>query len=295
MSKNKKIGSRSNTNKILEVLHSSEPNGLTTSELREKTGLHRDTISYICSKLIKGGEIIKFGKKGKYHLTTSSAKNPQLQYRTFGMESVRNLSSWLSSNFPPTEDRFIFNLRQKEYVFFECLYKKENLSKESETLLYFAIQIGILMTFIMLKAIEPSDEQDGEIKKNNTMLWINNTIIPNTILSQFMELDVIKKGKMKKKSRVGSITKNITSTTPDFIKEESMSKLISDFSYSPYEINEKTYLKLEKEFKNIWPFSYFVLENIQEKLSEIIEKGIGSIPENIKAVENIKRKLKDEP
>jgi hypothetical protein len=295
MSKNKKIGSRSNTNKILEVLHSSEPNGLTTSELREKTGLHRDTISYICSKLIKGGEIIKFGKKGKYHLTTSSAKNPQLQYRTFGMESVRNLSSWLSSNFPPTEDRFIFNLRQKEYVFFECLYKKENLSKESETLLYFAIQIGILMTFIMLKAIEPSDEQDGEIKKNNTMLWINNTIIPNTILSQFMELDVIKKGKMKKRSRVGSITKNITSTTPDFIKEESMSKLISDFSYSPYEINEKTYLKLEKEFKNIWPFSYFVLENIQEKLSEIIEKGIGSIPENIKAVENIKRKLKDEP
>jgi hypothetical protein len=282
-----------NENRIISALVS-EKFGLTQKELMEKTGLSDETIRTHTDNKIEEGVITRNKKNDKYQLTEYAAQNFYLQSLVFGQDAVRELvgdypsSSLFNNNSCPTKQ--IAEMAEKETVFFEYTKDNKNLTKESEFLLNFAINIGSLITFVMLKAIEPSKEEDGKEKEKKSITWTKNSILSTEILTQFMTNTIVNKGKRIKKSKEKLLTSKINPTIPSPIKEEFLSRLISDKEYSQYEIDKTTYQSLEKAYKEIWPYKHIVLKNLSEpqRLSEIVKDGIKSIPKTTKAIEEIK-------
>jgi len=259
---------------ILEQLYKNS--SLSSSELCKNTGFKRDKVNRVTKKLIEKNLIMQ-DKNGKFQLTINAAMNPKLQSTIFGMDAFRELLNGVSSSL--FMENFIsinqtYDIANQEHLFFSDIKKGKNLTKESEILFDFAITIGSLITFIMLKAVKPSEKEDmnGKEKEEQSLTWIRNSIIPSVIFSQFMEMDIIKKGKRIKKSRENKILNNMNSAIPPLIKEEYLARLISDDLYSPYEIDNKTYQSLEKAFFQIWPFTHIVLKELSQP-QRLIRKG----------------------
>jgi hypothetical protein len=203
------------------------------------------------------GLITKKGKNDNYILTAYAANNPKLHSMIFGMDALRELLNGESLS-----------------LFINDIKEQKNLTKESETLLHFAIKIGVWITFIMLKAVKPSEneETNGRKKEEQTFTWIRNSILPSVILSEFMKMDIVKKGKRIKKSREDIIIKNRNHEIPPFMEKGFLSRLILNELYSPYEIDKKTSQTLEEAFNRIWPSTYIILNQLSQT-QRLTEKG----------------------
>jgi hypothetical protein len=298
-SSNKKEGEE-NENKILYEVAISGPEGISQKQLAYNIDLNEETVRLHAIDLMEKGLITKKGKQDNYILTDYAANDPKLQSMIFGMDATRELVNGISSLF--IENSILTNLSFavaiQEQLFFSKLKEGKTLTKETEGLLDFAIKIGSLITFIMLKAVKPSEneETNGRKKVEQSLTWVRNSILPSVILSEFMEIDIVKKGKRIKKSRQSRITKNMNPKTPWFMKEEFQSRVIPDELFSPYEIDKKTYQSLESAFNQIWPFTNVILKGLSkhQRLVEKGKEGISSIHKTTKAMSEIKEDKEEE-
>jgi hypothetical protein len=303
MSQNKKVNikpskgspSKDNSNKnihkntIIEALDITEEEQ-TISQLKKKTGLKRAAIPRLVSEINKEKDIgiIKINKKGPYTLAGKVAKKERAtQYSVFGQDAVRELLGGMSNGLTssvfldwsnPTNQ--MKDLFQIEESFLETVYANRKLGKESQMLFHFAMKMGSLITFIMLKAIKPSNaDKDGKAKELESKLWIENSITPYQMLFQFMQQEIVTSGKFKKKSQVDNMIKRLDPRLLESDKVKAvLSKSIPDSLFSPYEVNQKTYGELEKGFEKIWPFTFKILSNLSKvkRLEEKTERGITS-------------------
>ena len=131
-----------------------------------------------------------------------------------------------------------------------------------------------------------------ERKKSKSLALVKHSIDPYQILLQFIQNDIIKEGKMKKKSLVNRFVyySNEEISTSDK-KEMYADKSIDDDLYSYFEMDKKTYQHLEEGYKEIWPCTFMILDKILEsnRLSKIIEDGLGSFPNSINAKKEMKK------
>jgi hypothetical protein len=276
-------------NTIINALDSEEE-GLTISQLKKKTGLERAAIPRLVGEINKENDIgiIKINKKGTYSLANKVVKKEiATQYSVFGQDAVRELlggisngltsSVFLNGSNPTTQ---ITDLLQIEESFLKAVYTNRKFNEESEMLFHFAMKMGSLITFIMLRAIAPfSHNKDGKTKEIESKLWVETSITPYQMLFHFMQYEIVKSGKLRKKSQVDSMIKGLDPRLLESDKVKTiLNNSIPDSLFSPWEINHETYQELEKGFKTIWPYTYKILSNLSEvkRLQVKTESGIKS-------------------
>lgn len=200
---------------ILRHIASSEPEGASTHKLATELDLHRDTIHTICKTLMNEGLVTKTGKFGNYHVTTRAYQDPELTARIFFNESLR----WIRSNTSPIitlkeekeseiRDTVRERYEREHETFWNKLYQIHPDSPERKILLKFAVDIGMLITDIMVEAVRPRhgkkyinnaskeveiDLKPGE-KRRQAELWVQNAINANDILNEFIKLPMVKRG-----------------------------------------------------------------------------------------------------
>lgn len=283
---------------ILRYIASSEPEGASTHKLTTKLDLHRDTIHTICKTLMNEDLVTKAGKFGKYHVTTRAYQDPELTARIFFNESLR----WIRSNTSPIlmlkeeEDNEIRNKVKERYereheTFWNKLYQIYPDSQERKTLLKFAVDIGMLITAIMVEAVRPRhdkkyinnaskeveiDLKPGE-KRRQAELWVQNAINASDILNEFIKLPMVKRGIAVPQYLKQIREKNINPALPENKKKELLARhrfLNTDNpKYSPYEMDEQSFKKLKDTLYELWPWSIDKFDSIQNRLPEIIKSG----------------------
>jgi predicted transcriptional regulator len=267
-----------NSNKeiILDCITKNEPTGISTSDLSNSTGLHRDTIHSVCLELTKENIIYKANKKGKYHLTKQAAQDPILQYTIFGQDSFRELLK----SFP----HYMTNKQQTQKDNEDACkeidktneFLKHVKTDDERVLLNFMLDCGKLLLYILLRAVEPYEtKEDGKIKREKSIIMTRKSIDPIVILNEFVELSIVKKGIARKMSKQ-ALMNNINPALSQEIKEEILQsyRTIDPFLFSPYEVDQSTFAKLEKLYKENWPYSFKALEYLKESLPRTIHTGI---------------------
>lgn len=292
---------------LISLLRKSGWEGMSVSQLKvemkfkDRKSIPRviNEINKIKKKNQEYERIIKLKKNGNYVLASELAKREVItQYMVFGQDAIRELLGGMSNglnsfiiNDPDSNQ--IYDLLQNEKSFFSEYYEKKKLSKDSEFLLDFTFKMGSLISFIMLKAIEPLGddvkEKDGKTKEFESAALVNHAINPSQILFHFMRQDTVKKGKLEKESRVRNLLRNKN----DDVKNSSRAKIlvensISDEQYSCYEVNKLTSQKLKKGYEEIWPGTFRLLTKLfeEKKLQKITTRGISQAIELEKNIEN---------
>ena len=293
----KKKGER-NRLEILRHIASSEPEGVSTSKLVTELNLHRDTVHTNCKTLMTEGLVTKAGKFGNYQVTTRAYQYPELTARIFFNESLR----WIRSNTSPvltlkeeedneTRDTVKERYEREHETFWNKLYQIHSDSLEKKTLLKFAVDIGMLITHIMIEAVRPHhdkkyinntgkeveiDLKPGE-KRRQAELWVQNAINANDILNEFIKLPMVKRGITEPQYMKEIRKKNINPALPENKKKELLARhrfLNTDNpKYSPYEMDEQSFKKLKDTLYELWPWSIDKFDDVQNRLPEIIKSG----------------------
>ncbi|MGD9532198.1 MAG: hypothetical protein AB7V56_00305 [Candidatus Nitrosocosmicus sp.] len=266
----------SNREIILDCVTKNEPYGISTSDLSSNTGLHRDTIYSLCLELSKENVIYKANKKGKYHLTKQAAQDPLLQYAIFGQNSFREIVK----SFP----QYMTNRKQTKKDYEDACKEIDRTNEflkyvktdDERVLLNFILDCGKLLLYILLRAIEPYEtKEDGKIKREKSIIMTRKSIDPTAILNEFVELPIVKKGIARKMSKQ-ALMNNINPALPQERKEEILQsyRITDPLLFSPYEVDQSTFAKLEKLYQENWPYSFKALEYLKESLPRTIHTGI---------------------
>jgi hypothetical protein len=150
-----------------------------------------------------------------YHVTARAYQDPELTARIFFNESLR----WIRSNTLPVltlkeeGDNKIRDTVKERYereheTFWNKLYQIHPDSPERKTLLKFAVDIGMLITHIMIEAVRPhhgkkyinNTGKEVEIglkpgeKRKQAELWVQNAINSKDILNEFIKFPMVKSG-----------------------------------------------------------------------------------------------------
>ena len=299
---------------ILRHIASSEPDGTSTHKLVTERKLHRDTIHTICKMLMNEGLVTKAGKFGNYHVTTRAYHDPELTARIFFNESLR----WIRSNTSPIltlkeeEDNEIRDTVKERYereheTFWNRLYQIHLDSIKRKTLLKFAVDIGMLITYIMIEAVRPRhdkkyinntskeieiDLKPGE-KRRQAELWVQNAINANDILNEFIKLPMVKRGITEPQYMKEIRKKNINPALPENKKKELLARhrfLNTDNpKYSPYEMDEQSFKKLKDTLYELWPWSIDKFDDVQNRLPEIIKSGYEQAEFNKDQLQKLKK------
>lgn len=286
-----------NRMKILQVLYVAGPEGLSQKDLIKGTELSDTAVQDHLKELIEEGMVVrKEHKQDHYRLTTEAAKSVELQSWLFGDESLRELRNGFSkfmvdinynidSNPEPEVGKPLFRTTDtsqsleeisnrciKEYNTMNKIYGSLSTKTEKD-LFKFAWDIGVLMTYILLKAIKPqSKDKTGMQKEYNSLIWTKNSINLNNILFHFIQSDMIRRKRMLKESFSKRRIEGLGEKTDPARKKESQDKSIPDELYSQFEVDEKTYGDLEEAYERIWPFTYLGLEQVKNNIySKAIE------------------------
>jgi hypothetical protein len=187
-----------NKNKILDLIAENN-NELTTADLVEKTGLHRDTVYVNCKELIDKGYISKSGKYGKYFLTLKAFNKPSLR----GLNLARKVTKIMRMyNIPFILPKEIESLFDKKYADFKDIKQQQILS--------FSLSMGAYITYVFLQSLNPNDwifssltdnkekwdkgmsslskqEKDEVIRS-----WVKSAVNPLYLLMQFKRLNIVK-------------------------------------------------------------------------------------------------------
>jgi hypothetical protein len=161
----------------------------------------------------------------------------------------------------------ISNRFMKEY---ETMYKiYGSLSTRTEKDLFkFAWDVGVFMTYVMLKAIKPAQSggKTGKEKEYDSLIWTKNSTSVNNILFHFIQSDMIRWKKMLRESVVKQRIERLGDKADPVRKKEILDRSIPDELYSQFEVDEKTSSELEESFEKMWPFTYLGLEQVMNTL-----------------------------
>ena len=282
----RKSEKRDNQWNILKIILQSEPEGISTKELEEKTGLNHDTVCIHCKYLGSRGLIAKKNKKGKYHLTEKASGNRNVRawkFRKRLMEFVH------SSDIPFDKENEFSSITESDYT-------KENYDKIM--LFSFANRIGALITYVMIEALKPGASTPrikekklnvdlGRRKRDTLILdWIRNVIDPIDLFREFLKLSVVKFGQPLNTPRFMNITKLKNQMSSDARKKfdedlEYRKKVMnyiaqhnkeqktirrfdsSILKESLYELDKTNFEKLVKVFREVYPVHFSKLEYIK--------------------------------
>ena len=302
---------------ILRHIASSEPEGVSTHKLATELDLHRDTIHTICKTLMNEDLVTKTGKFGNYHVTTRAYQDPELTARIFFNESLR----WIRSNTSPIltlkeeEDNQIRDTVKERYkreheTFWNKLYQIHPDSPERKIFLKFAVDIGMLITDIMVEAVRPRhgkkyinnaskeveiDLKPGE-KRRQVELWVQNAINANDILNEFIKLPMIKRGIAEPQYMKQVHEENINPALPENEKKAflALHRFLNTDNplYSPYEMDEQSFKKLKDTIYEIWPWSIDKFDGIQKQLPEMIKSGYEQAEFNKGQISKLKESLR---
>ena len=159
------------------------------------------------------------------------------------------------------------------------------VNPKEKALLEFAMDMGALITYVMLKAMEHSKEQDKNNNSDNSLTWVKHSINPIVMLRYFESVskDIIKKQNSE------SLQKNSYDSLQSNTDENKNRLDNSNYeSYHSYILDEEPYHNIEKSFREIWPYTFHALEDIRNRIPKIIERGIGSITKTEKAIKELK-------
>ncbi|MDN5847186.1 MAG: hypothetical protein L0H53_13040 [Candidatus Nitrosocosmicus sp.] len=307
VSNTNELKAASRRDNLIRLLRKSGCEGMTVLQLKNKLEYKdRKSIPRVINEINKIKKknqeyerIIKLKKNGNYVLASELAKREiATQYMVFGQDAIRELLGGISNGLNSfiindSDSNQIYDLMQNEKSFFSEFYEKKKLSEESEILLDFTFKMGSLISFIMLKAIEPScddlKEKDGKTKEFESAALVNQAINPSQILFHFMQQDIVKKGKLEKESKVRNLLRNKNGD----IKNSPRAKIllensISDDLYSCYEVNNLTSQKLKNSYEEIWPGTFRLLTKLfeEKRLQKITTRGISEAIELKKNIED---------
>jgi hypothetical protein len=252
------IGEQNKEN-ILECIAKSEPDGRSTSELRQETGLHRDTIYNLSKQLEDDGWVKKGGKYGKYRLTEKAFNDPSIGSWIFRGEVMRSIARW---SVPWTKPNKFCNLETK--------VPNKQYQTEGE-LFRFANKIGALIVYILLHALKPRDislngtserkiKLSGKEKTEQAARWVENTISPRGLLFEFSRLRIVKEGLA------------VHGWAHPSLKGQRRLMEPYDPLWTEYELDKDTFQELTTAFANIYPEINALLELIRESLPDKIQK-----------------------
>jgi IclR helix-turn-helix domain len=248
-----------NKETILECIAKNEPEGRSTSELSEETGLHRDTIYSLSKQLENEGWVKKGGKYGKYHLTEKALNDPSIGSWIFRGEVMRSIARWSVPWAKPNK-------------FSSLEAKAPNKEYEIEGELFdFANKIGALVVFILLHALRPRDiaingtskkkiKLSGKEKTEQARRWVDNTISPRWLLFEFSKLRIVAEGLAVHGSVHQSVKDRRRLMKPD------------DPLWTQYELDNDAFQRLTSAFANVYPEINALLELIRKSLPDKVQK-----------------------
>jgi hypothetical protein len=201
-------------------------------------------------------------------------------------------------HFPEFEDIAILQQRCNSCGFAQDYHFPESTSEERKLLLEFAMDIGILITYIMMEAVRPrpnkkhvfdikdSNKMQIEVdlllgkKKKQAESWVKNAIGPIDIFQEFLKLPIVKKGLAVHTKEY--IMRNLNPGLPEKMKKELLAEqrfaVPRDPIWSPHEM-DRVNLKLTSTFYDIWPWTYRRLEDIKNKLPKIVDASYDTLDE----------------
>jgi predicted transcriptional regulator len=263
---------RNNKWKILECIFQFEPQGISTKELEENTGLNHDTISNHCKELVLEGRITKKNKKAKYHLTEKAYDEPIVRAWLF-KKIMENIRKW---NIPFDEENVFCNVNKGHG-------EEDNYNKR--ILFSFANRIGTFIIYAMIEAIKlgswtaeiPGKTMTADLSGSKDKLaleWIKNVIDPIDLFSEFLELPFREINfHLKHSIDIGSSLsvdvrdRNGNPTTKRQWKKTEAQSL----KRSAHQPDKASFEKLVKVFRDIYPRQFTQLEEFKDSLDGVIK------------------------
>jgi hypothetical protein len=264
-----------NKEKILEDIARS--GGRSTGQLKEDTGLSRETIYTLCRQLEQAGLISKKGKFAKYRLTNKALEDPALSSWIFSREAMKSFSRWTVMASRPNK----FSTINEENHAAEYLAQRE--------LFEFGNKIGALITYILLQAIRPrilringtktsgtakKVQLSGKEKTEQAKLWVEKTINPFRILFEFCRVPTIAKGLAVWAGDIPidkSLPAEVQKKARDIQKKRRKINP-QDPLWTQFEMDEESFSKLTAAFAIIYPEINAQLELIRRTLPDKIEE-----------------------
>jgi hypothetical protein len=288
--------SKRHKRKVLEYLDKYGPLG--TSELREFTGFHPETILILCNQLVKEGWIYdKENKHGKYRLK----KKSDFEFPSRSRFRHKLFSKFDKLPLVTKEENELFNL------------DKDKLSKDHDyvdkfVIFEFSTRIGALLTYLMIEALQPKgpippnanipinfknhkfDFISGRERDKIVREFINTVIDPHFLLQKFSTLGLVRTGLRINnpiKKNIDKIVNSLEIEEKKAIKENNQEakkeiarrikqlKKIKELEMDPqdpywsmHELDMETYTKLKRIYNDLYPRFFTALEKIKNEISK---------------------------
>jgi hypothetical protein len=235
------------------------------SEEQKKERIAKDTIKiryieYILNSLQEDEEVTQKNAFGKYFLTDRLFNNPDFVASIFGRNAVSKLIELNALSRNPfvrlDDDNF-----EEDYI-------------DAESLFRFANNVGALITYVMLDAMNPEYTkhlQKGADKDELVMKRIDNAIGTEGFLWGFCKLQVIKRGQA-----VGTPVPISESLPPamrdELLKRQKRSRFFDPHNprWSRYEMDDHSFQKAIGSFARAYPDTYALLEKMKRDIPNTI-------------------------
>ena len=269
---------RNNKWKILECIFHFEPQGISTKELEENTGLNHDTISNHCKELVLEGRITKKNKKAKYHLTKKTYEDPVIKawiFKKNAMEKIRH------GNIPFDKENAFCNIGKNHP-------DEDNYNKQM--LFSFANKIGSFIIYAILEALKlwslapqikgktTAVDLGGRNTDKLVLDWLENVVDPIDLLREFLALLSVRNEESMNNPallvgllRGNAPTEFIPVKTKPQMKRQLGKLEPRSLKRSDYKPDNTNLEKLVKDFSDIFPHQFTQLEEIKYSLDRVIQ------------------------
>ena len=205
----KKINLRKcNKDAMLESIMLSEPVGLSTDELKNKLGCHRDTIHSIGFELQNEGLTTKDGKFGKYHLTQRSLLDPEVSASFLGAKIMRDFYG-LGQEPISIKNIFCNQSLCKVALIVDDSEPKQGLLVKIN-FFEFALRLGAIITYQIIQSMRYCQQDapgssfvhktTNKLRDENMSKYIQNVMNPSSMIFAFRDLYSVDKRLKEHKS-----------------------------------------------------------------------------------------------
>lgn len=177
------------TERILESVVVSEPDGKSAQQLEEEIGCHRDTRRRHCNRLIKNGLLEqKGGKRGKYHLGPKAIEDPGLAAFIFQEKAMKQFNV-LGGKQVCVSSRFC-NDELCNHIVSKLMEEKVVAGKDLDELFLFeyALKTGAIITYEIIQSIRYTlkiTNLSSTKKDELIMEWLENVTGPMALIQSF--------------------------------------------------------------------------------------------------------------
>jgi hypothetical protein len=291
LAKKERVNVGYNKQRIIESILKSEPYGRHTLDIANDTKLHRDTVSRLCEQLQRDDYIFREKKQSEYHVKKKVYGYPELTAFSFGTQAERAIFD-IHRRWVGNLNEFCINeickniLRNTNDI--DNDFQDESYV-DQETLLEFAIGLGVFIVYVMIQALGPKKALPnkgnldapikGKDKDDITRGWVENAIKPMSLFWKFCSLPMVKRGQAVFADK-GKTIRTDPSLPPKIQKDlnekrKKMRKMdIDDQYWSRYEMDEENFRKLTEVFAKAFPGIFKKLEDIRKDLPSEIESFI---------------------